>query len=98
MAGVKINLTPCLRKKNQLDSLFEEDVDGAELGGHVGDELSVIAYTAEEGSELFDVGGHWHFGGSGDLVGVRANASGGNGVSQEVGVGGAKFGFGGGKC
>ena len=71
MAGVKINLTPCLRKKNQLDSLFEEDVDGAELGGHVGDELSVIAYTAEEGSELFDVGGHWHFGEGGDLVGVR---------------------------
>ena len=43
---------------------------------------------------MFDVGGHWHFGEGGDLVGVRTNASGGNGASQEVGVGGAEFGFG----
>ena len=32
-----------------------------------------------------------------DLVGNRANAGGGDRVSQEVGVGGAKLGFGGGK-
>ena len=81
--------------KDELDSLFEEGVDGAEQGEHVGDDLSVVAYAAEEGSELFDVGGHRNFGEGGDRVGVRANASGGNGVSQEVGVGGAKFGFGG---
>ena len=80
--------------KYELDSLFEEGVDGAQPGGHVGDERSVIAYATEEGSELFDVGGHWHFGEGGVLVGVRTNASGGNGASQEVGVGGAEFGFG----
>ena len=38
----------------------------------IGDECSVIAYAAEEGSELFDVGGHWNSGEGGDLVGVRA--------------------------
>ena len=71
MAGVKMNLTPC----------FEEGVDGAEPGGHVGDEFAVLANAVEEGTELFDVGGHRHFGEGGDLVGVRANASGGKGVS-----------------
>ena len=57
----------------------------------------VVANAAEEGTELFDVGGHRHFGEGGDPVGVRANANGGNGVSQEVGVGGAKGSLGGGK-
>lgn len=33
----------------------------------------------------------------GDLVGVRANARGGDGVSQKINVGGAMLGFGGGK-
>ena len=47
---------------------------------------------------MLDVGGNLHLGEGSDLVGVRANASGANIVSQEVGVGGAKFGFGGGKC
>ena len=83
--------------KYELDSLFEEVVDGAEPGGHVGDECAVIVNAADEGTEFFDVGGHRNLVEGGDLVGVRANASGGNGVSQEVGVGGTKSGFGGGK-
>ena len=45
---------------------------------------------------MLDGRGHGHKGESGDLVGVRANAGRGNGVSQEIGVGGAKFSFGGG--
>ena len=57
--------------QDELDSLFEKGVDGVEPGGHVGDERSVTAYAAEEGSELFGVGGHWPFGEGGDLVGVR---------------------------
>ena len=75
--------------------MFEEGVDRAEPGGHVGDARSGIAYAAEEGPELVDVGGHWHFGEGGDLLGAKAKASGANGVSQGFGVGGAKFIFGG---
>ena len=42
------------------------------------------------------VGGHGHLCEGGDLIGVGAEAAGGDGVSQEVGSGGANFGFGGG--
>ena len=38
--------------------------------------------------------GYGHFGESGDLVGVGANAGRGDGVSQQISVGGAEFGFG----
>ena len=43
------------------------------------------------------VGGHGHLREGGDLIGVWAEAAGGDGVSQEVGSGGANFGFDGGK-
>ena len=43
------------------------------------------------------VGGHGHLGEGGDHIGVGAEAAGGDGVSQEVGSGGANFGFCGGK-
>ena len=42
---------------------------------------------------MLDGRGHGHKGDIGDFVGVRANAARGNVVSQEIGVGGAKFGF-----
>ena len=42
-------------------------------------------------------GGHGHLGEGGNLVGVGAEAAGGDGESQEVGSGGANCGFGGGK-
>ena len=72
-----------VKGKNELDYMFEEVVDGSEPDGHVGNERAVIANAAEEGTELFDVGRQWHSGGDGDLVGVRANASGGNSLSQK---------------
>ena len=71
IAKVKMDLTLCLRRALTGRSRVD-----------IGDERSVIAYAAEEGSDLFDVGGHRNSGEGGDLVGVRANASGRNGVSQ----------------
>ena len=46
---------------------------------------------------MLDYFGHRRFGDSTDLVGVGANAGRGDGVSQQISVGGAEFGFGRGK-
>lgn len=78
-------------------ALFEEDVDGAEAGGHVGEDLAVVANGSDEGAEIFDIGGLRNFREGGDLIGLRANARGGGGATQEIGVDGAKFSVEGGK-
>ena len=83
--------------EDELDTLLQQGVDGTEPGRKVLEEFAVVADASEKGAGLLGVLGHGHLGEGGNLVGVRANAGGGDGVSQEIGVGGAELGLGGGK-
>lgn len=75
----------------KVGTLFEEDVNRVEEGGYVHEDLAVVANASDERAEIFDIGGHRNFSEGGDLIDLRANARGGDGVTQEVGVDGAKF-------
>ena len=85
------------RSENEFNTLIEQGVNGAEPSREVLQEFAVVPKASEERTELLDDRGHGHKGESGDLVGARANAGRGNVVSQEIGVGCAELGFGGGK-
>ena len=79
MAGVKRNLAPCLSKTMR----------GRRRVETFPVLFLVVANSANERAALFQVRRHRHLRESSDLVGVRANAGGGDRMPQEVGFGGA---------
>ena len=83
------------RGEDELDTLLEQGFDGAKPSGNILQESVIVPNTSDERADLLDVLGHGHFGECCDFVDARANAGGGDSMSQEIGVGGAKLGFGG---
>lgn len=62
------------------------------MDGRVSDELPVVFNASDKGVPVSDVGGHRHSGEGGDFLGIRG-ARGEDGISQEVGTRGTKFGL-----
>lgn len=77
----------------EINALLRQGVNGTNAGGEMLQEISIVLNAAKGLMGLLCALGNERPGELGDLVSIRAYAGGGDGVSQEIGVGGAKVGL-----
>ena len=83
--------------ENKPNALLQQGVNEAKPSVEIRQEFSIVPNAPKECTGLISVVGHGHLGEHDDLVSVKTNAGGRDGVSQKIGVGGAKLGLGGNK-